>query len=171
MLLLSLVLCACASQPGSAQPGDPVFSIKQDHPDDQITVQVEERGTVIDIASPTGIGSAVFTLESGEMPDAMIVRLYLAGLEQVRVSAGEETVAASVSSSGLLERQDQTLIEAGTETPLLPIHPLWMDIRIVTDGAAPSIPLEQGFFEIELPEALLAQDGDTLEIQWIDFYR
>lgn len=112
MLLWSFLLVACSSQPGNAQHSDPVFSITQKNPDDQITVQVEERGAVIDIASPTGIGSAEFVLESGEMPQTVFVRLHLTGLEQVRVSAGDKTVAASISSSDPLQGRDQTLIEA-----------------------------------------------------------
>ncbi len=134
-------------------------------------MQFEERGAVIDIASPMGIGSAVFQLESGEMPQTMIVRLHLTGLEQIRVSIGEETLAASVSSSDPLHGQDQTLIEAGTETPLLPVHPLWMDIRIVTNGADIGIPLRQGYFEMEIPQQMLEKGEDSFEIQWIDFYR
>lgn len=134
-------------------------------------MQSEERSTVIDIASPVGIGSASFHLESGEMPQTVIVRLHLTGLEQVRVSAGQETLAASVSSSDPLHGQDQSLIEAGTEMPLLPVHPLWMDIRIVTNGADIDIPLRQGYFELEIPQQLLEKGEDSFEIQWIDFYR
>ena len=171
IILFSFLLFSCASQAGNAQPADPVFSITQTNPDDQITVQIEDRGTVIDIASPVGIGSAVFTLESGEMPQTVIVRLHLAGLEQVRVSIGEEAVAASVSSSNPLQGRDQTLMVAGTETPLLPVHPLWLDIHIVTNEASVNIPLRDGYFELELPQELLEQSGDSFEIQWIDFYR
>ncbi len=168
IFLIGLLLAACGSRPGSAQTGEPIFSITQQNQDDQITMQVEETGVVIDINSPSGIGLATFKLESGTMPQKVIVRFHLAGLEQVRIASGTTAITASVSSSDPLHGQDQRLIDAGGETPITPLNTMWMSIQIISNEA--KIPLQQGFFKVEIPEKLISSN-DSFEVSWIDFYR
>lgn len=127
-------------------------------------IQFENGTSWIDIQSPTGIGSATFELESGTMPANMTLRFHLKGLEEFRLTSAQDRISASVSSG------DQTLLSSGTETPLLPGHPLWMKIEIVSN-AGKKIPLEDGYFEVIVPQEFLLKTGKTFEIEWVDFYR
>lgn len=163
---------SCASRPANAQSGDePVFLVTAKNQDDQINIQYVNGITVIDLQSPTGIGSAKFELESGGMPEKILLRLHLKGLEGFRLISNQATIAASASSGGVFEVSDQRVISSGSEYSIMPIDPLWMKIEIVSDQATKKIPLEEGYFEITVPKEFIRNAGDSFEIQWIDFYR
>ena len=97
-ILFSVLLASCAGAPANAQAGGPEFAITTKNTDDQVSVQIEGESAIIDIQSPSGIGTATIQLESGVMPGKVILRLHLKGLEEIRVSSDGETVSASVSS-------------------------------------------------------------------------
>src|SRR6185503_15436074 len=100
-ILLSLLLMSCASQPANAQSGDePVFSVTVKNQNDQINVQYVDSVIVIDVQSPSGIGSAKFDLESGGIPENMLLRLRIKGLEEFRLLSNQAVVVASGSSGG-----------------------------------------------------------------------
>ena len=171
-ILLSFLLISCASQPANAQSGDePVFSTIAKNQDDQINIQYVSNVTVIDVQSPTGIGSARFELESGGMPENLVLRLHLKGLEEFRLISDQTAIAASASSRGVFDVNDQRVISSGGEYSIMPIDPLWMKIEIVSDQATKKIPLEDGYFEITVPKQFIRNAGNSFEIQWIDFYR
>ena len=171
-ILLSLLLMSCASQPANAQSGDePVFSTIAKNQDDQINILYVNGVTAIDVQSPTGIGSADFELESGVMPENIVLRLNLKGLEEFRLISDQATIAASASSSGVFDSNDQRVISSGSEYSIMPIDPLWMKIEIVPDQAAKKIPLEEGYFELTVPTEFIRNTGNSFQIQWIDFYR
>jgi hypothetical protein len=46
-----------------------------------------------------------------------------------------------------------------------------MEIQIISDQAEQKIPLEQGYFEVTVPQEFIQNAGKTFEIEWIDFYR
>jgi len=170
-ILISLFLMSCASQPVNAQSGDePVFSISLKNQDDQANIQHKSDTTTVDIHSPKGIGSVQLKLESGPMPERIKLRLYLKGLEELRLVSDRSTIVASASSSEMFNI-NQKLIASGNEHFLTPIDPLWMDIEIISGQAEQKIPLEEGFFEITVPKEFIQSAGDSFEIQWIDFYR
>jgi hypothetical protein len=171
IILLSLLLASCGGASAHAQPGQPAFVVITKNPDDQVGIQYENATALIDIQSPTGIGSATFELDSGDMPGEMILRLHLHGLEQVRFNSAQDRIAASVSSSDPFNVSDQRILSAGEEIPLLPGHPLWMEIEVVSELAEKTIPLEEGYFEIRVPRKFIEQAGNSFEIEWIDFYR
>lgn len=162
---------SCAGGPANAnaQPEEPAFIIITKNPEDDVSVQIENSTTLIDIQSLTGIGSASFELETGTMPEHMTVRLHLKGLEQFRLLSDQDQISASFSGSDALNL-DQTILSAGTESPLLPGHPLWMEIAIVSE-AGEKIPLEDGYFEVTVPQEFIQNAGTIFEIEWIDFYR
>jgi len=163
---------SCASQPANAQSGDePVFSVTVKNQNDQINVQYVDSVTVIDVQSPSGIGSAKFDLESGDMPENMLLRLHIKGLEEFRLVSNQAVVVASGSSGGSFSIYDQRVNSSGSEYSITPIDPLWMKIEIVSDQATKKIPLGQGYFEITVPKEFLRNAGNSFEIQWIDFYR
>jgi hypothetical protein len=167
ILLSCLLFPACAGQPATAPTREaPVFSVTTQNADDEVTLRFVEGQTVIEIQSPTGIGSAVFRLEAGQLPERIVARLHLAGLEQLRLVTEEVTVAASVSGG---EAQDQKIISGKGEQALRSSDALWLDIQIVAESA--TIPLKDGYFEVHFPEEFIEQAGGVFEIHWIDFYR
>ena len=171
-ILLSFCLISCASQSANAQSGHkPVFTIITKNQDDQIDTQHENGVTTIDIHSLTGIGSAKFELTAGAMPERMILRLHLKGLEELRLVSGQTAIAASASSSEVFNVTNQKVIASGNEYSITPIDPLWMKVQIVSGQSDKTIPLEDGYFEIAVPKEFIQTAGNFFEIQWIDFYR
>jgi hypothetical protein len=179
-LIVSAFLASCASQPASPPAivttdagvqEEPVFLVTTQNSEDRVTVQYEDDKAMIDIVSPSGIGSAVFVPESGSMPGRIVARLHLAGLEEFRLTYGQTVIVVSVPSGAVLNGHAQTLIRSGREFLVEPGHPLWMDVRIVPDEESPKISLETGYFEVEFPSGFGGDSGGTFEIRWIDFYR
>ena len=162
---------SCASQPANAQSGDePVFIINAKNQDDQVNIQQENGITTVDIYSDMGIGSAKIELESGGMPEEMLLRMHIRGLEEIRLVSEQAVVVASGSSSGSFAINDQRVNSSGSEYSITPIDPLWMKIEIISNQAK-KIPLESGYFEITVPREFLRSAGNSFEIEWIDFYR
>lgn len=172
-ILFSLLLISCASRPANAQSGDePVYTVTaQKNQDDQINIYYENGTTVIDIHSPRGIGSAQLKLESGPMPERMVLRLHLKGLEELRLVSNQTIIVASASSSEAFKVANQNVITSVNEYSITPIDPLWVEIEVVSDQTIKKIPLEEGYFEITVPKEFIQASGNSFEIQWIDFYR
>lgn len=170
ILLWGLFLVSCAGLPARAQSGEPDFAVTTKNNDDRVSIQHDSGTAYIDVYSPRGIGSATFELEAGGMPEQVIVRLHLTGLEQFRLTSARDIVSASVSSGEQLQIT-QTLLSSGGESPIAPGDPLWMEIEVISGSAEPAIPLREGYFEVLLPEEFLRQAGRSFEVQWIDFYR
>ena len=170
VILFSLLLVSCAGASARAQTGEPNFVVTTKNADDQVEITYEPGKAWIDIHSATGIGSATFMLEAGDMPGEIILRLHLQGLEELRFTSGEESISASISSSDPSSIH-QTLITTDQESPLLPVHPLWMPIEIVSMGGEKKIPLKEGYFQVVVPEEFLQKAGTSFAVQWIDFYR
>jgi hypothetical protein len=168
-LLLLLFLASCASQTADAQSEAPEFRVRASNAEDAIAILAEDSLTIIDIQSDFGIGSATFDLIAGTMPRTLTVRLHLRGLEEFRVVSGEATVGASLSTGGAGFPVSQRIVSSDGEIPILLVHPLWLDIRTVPESA--SLPLEEGYFEIVLPETFLQGAGTLFELHWVDFYR
>ena len=171
IILLSLILASCAGLPANAQAEEPVFLVTTKNQDDQIDVQYGNGASLIDIYSPTGIGSAKFKLESGNMPGEILLRLHLTGLEAFRLTSAQTSIAASGSSSDTFNVNDQKIISSGGESPILPGQPLWIEIQVVSSQAEKKIPLKDGYFEITVPKEFIQKAGNSFEIEWIDFYR
>jgi hypothetical protein len=170
IILLSFFLASCAGLPVRAQSGEPVFQITTKNKDDQVSIQYQNGIAFIDVHSPAGIGSATFELESGPMPAEIILRLHLKGLEEFRLTSAQNNIAASVASSDA-SNINQRIIAPESESPLLPNHPLWMQVEIVSELPEKSIPLEEGYFKITIPKEFIQNAGNSFEIEWIDFYR
>lgn len=127
---------------------------------------------ILTIRGGRGIGEATIRLSEGAWPEDMILRAYLSGLESLKISSGNVTLAASVQShSG-----NQVLLNLdrdGKEGPQLGLDsPYWMEIRLRdADGkSAAGLPPKGGWFEMKIPSALLA-GARELKVNWIDFYR
>ena len=168
VLLIGLVLAACVPPPAGSNPE---ISVSSSNPGDTITITSEENVGVIEVRSPGGIGAAQFELVSGAWPQKMIARLHLKGLEEFRLLYADTVIVASASSGSSFNGGSQRILSSGTEEPILPGHPLWMEIRIISDQAAPDIPLEEGYFEITFPREFTEKAVSSFEIQWVDFFR
>jgi hypothetical protein len=173
IILFSIIfLISCASQPANAQAGgEPVFSVTTKNQDDRLDSKHENGVTTVDIHSPTGIGSARFKLESGAMPEQLILRLHLAGLEEFRLISDQTTLAAHSSSNEAFNVTGQSVIAAGNEYSITPIDPLWIKMEVVSGQADQKLPLDNGYFEITVPQEFIRVAGNSFEIQWIDFFR
>ncbi len=172
-LLIVGVLGAAAT--GCVAPSDPPlpagssvpqFIVTEQKPDDRVLLTPDGSGLIIDVWSESGIGSAVVSLQSGEMPQPIVMRFHLAGLEQMTFGFDDAVVALSVSSHG----DDQVLRSATVNEQPVEVTlrgPYWMDVQRVAapDGAG------SGYYEVTAPQAFY-QSGETMfMIAWIDFYR
>lgn len=165
---MCLFLASCASRSVRAQDSKPEFRVTVKNAEDQVAVLEENSQTVIDIQSETGIGTAAFELVAGSMPDTLLLRLHLRGLEEFRIISSQTALGASVAS-GEAGLPVERIVLPALELPILPAHPLWMDIQTISESS--HIPLDEGFFEIKIPREFLRNAGTSFEVRWIDFYR
>jgi hypothetical protein len=171
----ALAFCVFAaageSQPDAKRRSPAAFEINCTEPGALTAANQHNRG-VFTIRGGRGIGEAVIRLSAGTWPEEIILRIYLGGLESLKISAGKLTLAASVLShggNGVLRRLDRD----GKEGPELDLNsPYWMEIRIYdADGKrVAGAPPKGGWFEMAVPNALLKGVGE-LKVSWIDFYR
>jgi len=169
-LLAALSLVSGCTSPRRSDP--PVFSL---HPEseggNELSATVQDETALIYVQSLSGIGSAWVELVGGAFPEKMVLRLKLRGLEQFRLAYGDMVILASVSSANGGSVQQSIRTAEGDEQPHASGSPYWMDIQIVADQGASHIPLDQGYFEITLPEDFIREGPRTFYFQWIDFYR
>jgi hypothetical protein len=139
--------------------------------EDKVTAQLKDGTMIYTIASPSGIGGASITPWKG-WAKKVVLRLNLRGLESVTVSNGKVDLRASVlSHSGnprLLSMKDEVgekKVEQGND--------YWTEIGAFDAKGKPveGLPGDGGYFELELPSALLNGPPKSLNIDWIDFYR
>ncbi len=165
-----------AAHAGATEPPD--FAIESLKPGERsagIKAAVEGDAVVFEIHDARGIGGVRITPKSGEWPKAVILRLHLGGLEQLRVSGAKVALSASVlSHSG--HRTLLEIEEAGKERRSAgQDDPLWMTIRIKDAQGAEINALPDrakgGYFEVVVPPALFAGEKAALTLHWIDFYR
>lgn len=171
LLLACLLTAGCATPPAAPDIQPPIFTVTAEGEGDEVTVSVEGETAIIDVHSQSGIGQATVELVSGAPPQKIILRLHLKGLERFRLAYDQTVITAQVSStdSGAII---QTVVSPnGDETLIASDSPFWLDSRIVSDQTPPTIPLDQGYFEIALPQDFLAAGYRAFAIRWIDFYR
>ena len=165
ILIVTFLSIGCAS----AQDESP-FKITTKRDDDKIEVTERNDKAVIFVHSPVGISQAVIERSDEQWPDTVILRLHLKGLEGLKISKGKITLEAAVSS------QDGTvrLWEDGKEdSPFDSSSPYWTEIRLISKDEKPvkGVPSDDGYFEMQLPGALLEGNPKSITINWIDFYR
>ena len=150
----------------------PQFKITTKRDTDKVEVKFEKDQTVFSIHSPFGISHAIIERADEKWPDAVVLRLYLKGLESFRALNGKVTLDAAVSSSD--DKQRVRLWKDGKEdSPLDPKSSYWMGIRMVGSDGKPAkdIPLKDGFFEMQLPRSFFENNPKSITVNWIDFYR
>jgi len=148
-----------------------MFQVKTEGDGADAAISVEAKVVVLDIRSRSGIGRARVERVSGPLPEKIVVRLRLKGLEEFRLSYDRMVITARVSSSDSRNITQSVDPPGGNERPITPDSPFWMEVKIVSDQAAPRIPLEAGRFEVTLPKRVLGKGRRSFSIRWIDFYR
>lgn len=149
----------------------PAWKITTKCDDDKVEVNVTEAKTVLSIHSPTGISAATIDRTAATWPDIVIFRLRLKGLESFQVSNGDVALHASVSSHA--DSRVRLWKDEHENSPLGTDSAYWMQIRLVGSDGKPTkaIPLKDGYFEMQLPQAFLSGNPQSIKLQWIDFYR
>jgi hypothetical protein len=170
-------LAACALAISQLVSGDalaqevPVFQVKAEGDGNNAAISIEGKVAVLDIHSRSGIGRATVEYVSGPILEKIVVRLRLKGLEELRLSYDRTVITARVSSGDSRNVVQSLDPPGGDERPITPDSPHWMEVKIVSDKAAPRIPLDDGYFEITLPKDVLGKGRRSFSIRWIDFYR
>ncbi|MDJ0743077.1 MAG: hypothetical protein QNJ32_06910 [Xenococcaceae cyanobacterium MO_167.B27] len=175
LISLSLMLVwGCISNPINSQVPLSIRLTGADKSGDEIVVSTEETRTVIDLYSKSGIGRAELEAVDGKWQKPIIMRLHLHGLESFSINNGEFTITTSVVSQPPYRQLWEIFTVDGSEDDSLEeVAPFWIPLRIVNrkEKGHPVIPLEEGYFEVTLPDVLLEENPETLSIQWIDFFR
>ena len=169
-LAIVAVMAAVLSTGGTNAVNEPQFKITTKRDNDKVEVKVENDKSVFSVHSPFGISQAVIERADENWSDIVMLRLHLKGLENFKVSNGIITLEAAVSSQDSIVR----LWKDGKEdSPLDSKSPYWMEIRMVGNDGKPttSIPVTDGYFEIQLPKALFEDNPKSITVNWIDFYR
>lgn len=148
----------------------PPFRITTKRDSDKAEVAVERDKAVISIRSPFGISQAIIERHENKWPTTVMLRLHLKGLENFKVTNGNVTVEAALSSQDGKVRIWKDSME---DQSLDARHPYWMEIRMVGKDGKPAkaIPLKDGYIEMQLPKALLDDNPKSITLNWIDFYR
>jgi hypothetical protein len=174
------------------KPGAPIQPVAVEHgkeiktralpPQTEFVVTAREAGTVatsaeggktiFSIMGGRGIGKASIRRVGDAWPAEIVVRAYLGGLEQFAVSDGRVKLSASFSSHGA-NGQTLHLWQGGKEGPPLDgkgPYSMIIQPRNATGEAIKGLPPKGGWFEMTIPRVLL-RGGNSLELEWIDFYR
>ena len=133
-----------------------------------------EGAVILDVYSESGIGRADISPGPQGWPPGLVFRLHLKGLESFSVKFGEFHLDSSVLSRAPYGQLCEFQGRKGPDgtTRITEASSYWMSAVMVTEeGASRKIPLEEGYFEVTVPRAVLASGPDMLRVQWIDFYR
>ncbi len=154
---LVLGLAACA--PSSASNVSAVYRAVPLKGDPRVTFSTTNETLLIDIVSPTGIGSTAIEKTAGQWPGTIVMRLHLKGLENFEFKYGANTIDLAVSSQNN-QAVHEVLTQPGKMATLSPGDPYWIAV-------APG----QGYFDLQAPADFFKSGENKFTIEWIDFYR
>ena len=143
------------------------------NPGDRCTATTLGDTLRIEVRSAKGIGSLEFRGDVGPKIRRLRLRLHLQGLESLRFSHGDTTLAIAVSSgAGNPVREELRTGDRDGSRPLDPGSPDWMTVRLVAaPGAVASIPLRDGWFEVDASRSYMSGRRAPFRVEWVDFYR
>lgn len=169
---VALVLLGGAGCLAVSADETPKFKITTKRADDAVEVRAEKGRTVFSVKSPFGISQAVIERADDKWPDAVVLRLYLKGLESFRATNGKVRLDAAV---WIDEGKPMVRLwkDGKEDAPLDEKSPFWMVVRILTRDGKPAkeLPLKDGYFEVALPRAIFQGNPKAITLNWIDFYR
>lgn len=152
--------------------GPPPFRVVLRRSQDTCAIRTDAEKTTFVIRSPFGIGQASIERQTDHWPRAVVIRLHLRGLEHWQINNGKRTLHAVV---GMRNNQPEVRLwkDQDEKHPLTRTDPFWMMVHIRKNDGSPAqqLPLQDGYFEMQLPGAVLANNPRTVTLHWIDFYR
>lgn len=157
VFVCTLALAACA--PAGRQVDSPSFHATDLKGDPRIIFTASADLLLIDITSPTGIGSARIEKTAGQWPPKIVMRLRLKGLESFKFTYGDQTIALEVSSQNDKVVRE-SLLKNGQQTTLTAGDPYWMNVTPGND-----------YFDVEAPLDFFKSGATQFTMEWIDFYR
>ncbi len=153
-------------------PPDASIDIKELGVADIIEGKLKRGDTVIfHIYNPSGIGDATISLTSGKMPETVLVRLYVNGLEGLELSYGDVQISASAPANGPITEKVHL---AGGEADLAPDNHYWIDIQPLPaqeGGLFIGDPMIPASYLLTLPEDFHTSQSTRFTLKWVDFYR
>lgn len=174
LALCSLILTGCAAAPSAlpsaapTAPQPPVVRVTPQGSGNTAAVSVSGADVAVELRSSSGIGGALLVLAPGALPDSLVLQLHLAGLEELRISAGAETAVVRVASGPDHAVSQQRIAPDGAEQPVPPDDPRWAPTQI-SPGTTPGA---IGLIAVTLPPDLSFTDARrSLEVSWVDFFR
>jgi len=169
-LAIVAVMAAVLSIGGTNAVNEPQFKITTKRDNDKVEIKVESDKAVFSVHSPFGIRQTVIERADENWSDIVMLRLHLKGLENFKVTNGDITIEAAVSSQ---DGKVRLWKDGKEDSPLDAKSPYWTEIRMFSDDGKPttSIPVTDGYFEIQLPKALFEDNPKSITVNWIDFYR
>ena len=146
------------------------FKITTKRDNDSVQVEVANSQGIFSVHNPFGISQVIIERTVENWPDSVLLHLHLKGLENFKVTTGRVTLEAALSSQDGTARLWK---DGKDDEPLDSQSPYWMEIRVISKDGKPtnSIPLTDGYFEVQLPKALLEDNPKSITVSWIDFYR
>ena len=167
-----LVLTTTVTNVVTAADAESLFKITTKRDNDRVEVKVDKNTAIFSVQSPFGISHAIITRKNEKWPDGVLLRLHLKGLENFRVTNDNMKIegAVSIQAGKPLVR----LWKDGMErSPLDSKSPFWIGVRILSGDGKPAqeIPLDGGYFEMQLPPAFFEANPTSITVHWIDFYR
>ena len=168
-LISWLLVLAFAATTANADEKPP-FKITTKRDNDRVVVKADKDKVELAVHSPFGISDAVIERADEKWPDAVVLRLHLKGLENFSVSNDKVKLEASVSSQ---DGRVRLWKDGKEDTPLDAKSPYWMEIRMVSSDGKPAktIPLKDGYFELQVPKTFFEGNPKSITLNWIDFYR
>lgn len=127
---------------------------------DELTVIERADELRIEVRSKTGIGSAVVTPPASGWPQVVELRLYLSGLESLRLESGEVGIQGFVPNHSDGQPKFQ-LSRAGEQSETARQPEFAFFDRRSTDGC----------LVLVLDAATFAKTSKPLGIAWVDFFR
>ena len=174
-LAVAVFGCAGSGEKGRPAAGDVTVELTgSGKGGDRIEAGSREGAVILDVYSESGIGRAAVSPGPQGWPSGLVFRLHLRGLESFSVQFGEFHLDSSVLSRAPYGQACEFQGGRGPDgtTRVTEASPYWMSAVMVTeDDASRNIPLEEGYFEVTVPRAVLKRDPEMLRVQWIDFYR
>ena len=165
IVVVTILSAGCASA-----VEEPPFKITTKRDNDKVEVTVKKGKAVISVCSPFGISQTTIERSGNNWPDVVMLRLHLKGLENFKVTNGKDTLEAAESSQ---DGKVRLWKDGKEDSPLDSKSPYWMEIRAVGKDGKPvkAIPLNDGYFEMQLPKSLFEDNPKSITLNWIDFYR
>lgn len=162
-----LLLSSCAS----SRRAPITYTVTPDKAAAPVSYQAQGGDITLEIHSESGIGSTQFAQAAGGAVTSLTLRLYLKGLEELRFQYANVTVTAHVSSQDTAVSETVTLGSdpTGPQQDIDSKSPYWMAVNIV--AADTSIPLQDGYFEVQAPKDCLNSAARAFTVSWVDFYR